>query len=208
MLSQDLFGGIAERLSRAVVVVDDGAAPIDGDDDVGRAVEKLLEVDRGKARNFGHARERGAIVGARRGTVKAALALVAFAGCFWHSYGRQTAAHADVLAAIARKGVDLVASGRLTAESMPELTYPLERAQAFAHDAATRAGGEPPPSLAALERLIERYRALLDALDRVRREPPPEGARAGLAPALDAVEEGARAVHAALVAEGRLPPPT
>jgi hypothetical protein len=147
------------------------------------------------------------MVGAWRRTVKATLALVALAGCSWRAYGPEAAAHAEVLAAIARKGVDLVASDRLTAESMPELTYPLERAQAFVHERTGRAGAHPPGSLLALERLIERYRTLLDTLDRVRRAPPPEGARAALAPALAAVEAGAREVHAALVAEGRVPPP-
>src|SRR5437870_5071153 len=117
------------------------------------------------------------MVGAARSTVKAALAFALLAGCFWRSYGRLAATHADLLVAMARKGADLVASGRLTAESMPELTYPLERAQAFAHDARARSGSSPPPSVAALDDLIARYRAFVDTLDRVRREQTAETAR-------------------------------
>ena len=43
---------------------------------------------------------------------------------------------------------------------MPELTYPLERAEAFARQARARAGDAAPPSLAAFETLIARYRSL------------------------------------------------
>ena len=53
---------------------------------------------------------------------------------------------------------------------MPELTYPLERAQAFAEAARARAGGQAPDSLLALEALLVRYRMFLDTLDRVRRD--------------------------------------
>lgn len=125
------------------------------------------------------------------------------AGCFWRSYGAQAATHADVLVGIARKGADLVGSGRLTAESMPELTYPLERASAFAATAARRSGAERPPSLAALETLIARYREFVDALDRARRELEPRAARTALEGPLADVEAAAAAVHAALRAEGR-----
>lgn len=133
--------------------------------------------------------------------IKAAVVLGLLSGCFWHSYGRQAATHTDVLVGIARKGVDLAASGRFTAESMPELTYPLERAEAFAR-AAARAT-TPPPSLAAFETLVARYRELVDAIDRARRDrsvPPGEH----LAQPLAAVEEAAQTVRAALHAEGRL----
>jgi hypothetical protein len=112
--------------------------------------------------------------------------------------------HTDVLVGIARKGVDLVASGRFTAESMPELTYPLERAQAFAAKAHARVRGAAPASLGEFDALIARYRAFLDALDRVRRTTPPESARAALAEPLAAVEEAAERVREALRAEGRI----
>ena len=96
---------------------------------------------------------------------------------------------------------DLVASGRLTAESMPELTYPLERAQAFAKQAHARAGDAPPASLAAFETLVARYRAFVDALDRVRREQRGADARAALEEPLKAVEDAANATRAALRGE-------
>jgi hypothetical protein len=132
------------------------------------------------------------------------LLVALLAGCFWRSYGPQAAAHADVLVAIARKGADLVANGRLTAESMPELTYPLERAVAFLQKARGRAGTAPPESLAALATLTERYRDFVDVLDRVRREREPEEARAALAAPLMAVEAAGARVRETLRAEGRL----
>lgn len=148
------------------------------------------------------------MVSAAGGTVKAArlLAVLAsvLAGCFWHSYGRLALTHVELLTALARKGADLVANGRFTAESMPELTYPLERAQAFAKEARARAGEAPPASLVAFETLVARYRAFVDTLDRVRREHTGAAARAALEPPLAAVEAAAEEVRAALRAEGLL----
>jgi hypothetical protein len=143
------------------------------------------------------------MVGGAGSRVKAAFALALVAGCFWRSYGRLAATHAELLVAMARKGADLVASGRLTAESMPELTYPLERAEAFARAARERAGAAAPASLVALETLIARYRAFVDTLDRVRRERTGEAARAALAGPLADVDRAADAVRAALRAEAR-----
>ena len=108
---------------------------------------------------------------------------------------------------MARKGTDLVASGRLTAESMPELTYPLERAEAFAREADQRTAqrnGFRPPSLDAFDDLVARYREFLVALDRVRRERSGEAARAALAQPLAAVEAAAESVRVALRSERRL----
>ena len=81
---------------------------------------------------------------------------------------------------------------------MPELTYPLERAQAFAASEAARAGDPPPPSLVAFRALVDRYREFVDTLDRVRRERTGPAAREALAPALAAVEGAAETVRAAL----------
>jgi hypothetical protein len=142
------------------------------------------------------------MVSADRSTVKAALALALLAGCFWRSYGRLAATHTDLLVAMARKGADLVAAARLTAETLPELTYPLERAQAFAHDARARSH-DPPASLVALEALIARYRDFLDTLDQTRRQQTGAPARTALAQPLAHVEQAAAAVHAALRAEDR-----
>jgi hypothetical protein len=106
--------------------------------------------------------------------------------------------HAEVMVSIAHKAVDLVVTGRFTAESMPELTYPLERADAFARQARDRAGADAPPSLARFETLIARYRAFVDALDRTRRELRGADAAAALAEPLRAVEDAAAAVDEAL----------
>jgi hypothetical protein len=144
------------------------------------------------------------MVGGGPGRVKLALVLAAAlalsAGCFSRSYGRLAATHVEVLTAMARKGADLVAGGRLTAESMPELTYPLERAQAFARRAARR-GPASRPSLVAFEALLARYVAFVDALDRVRRERTGGAARAALAAPLAAVEAAGREVVRALEVE-------
>lgn len=147
------------------------------------------------------------MVGAAGGRVKAAaLAIVLVtvaAGCFWHSYGNLARTHVALLTALAGKGADLVASGRLTAETMPELTYPLERAQVFAAQARARAGDAPPASLNAFEALVARYREFVDALDQVRREHSGAEARRALEPPLAAVQDAAEAVRAALRTEGR-----
>lgn len=148
------------------------------------------------------------MVGVEARTVKAAALILVLAasctGCFWRTYGRLAATHVEVLIAIARKGADLVAAGRLTAESMPELTYPLERGQALARKTAARSGDAQPPSLAVFEVLLARYRAYVDTLDRVRREVPRDAARDALAAPLAEVEVAGAAVIAALRAEGRL----
>lgn len=139
------------------------------------------------------------MVGGRGGRVKAAaLVLVLAAGCRGRSGSRQALTHVELLTALARKGADLVASGRLTAESMPELIYPLERAQAFASDVSAAQRADRLPWLAAFETLVARYRDFVDALDRVRREKSGEAARAALAAPLAAVESAGGAVHAAL----------
>src|SRR5262245_66249794 len=117
------------------------------------------------------------------------LACVALAGCFWRSYAARMRTHAEVMPSIARKAVDLVATGRFTAESMPELTYPLERAQAFAREARRRAGASVPESLIAFEGLIARYNAFVDALDRTRRERRGAAAADALADPLAADDE-------------------
>src|SRR5262245_1885108 len=138
------------------------------------------------------------MVGAQRGRVKAAIVLALLGGCSWHAAGREAVTHVEVLTAIAHKGVDLVVAGRLTAESMPELTYPLERAQAFA---ARWGEAEGPPSLHAFADLLDRYRELVDALDRVRREAKGEPAAAALREPLARVDAAAEAVRAALAVE-------
>jgi hypothetical protein len=107
-------------------------------------------------------------------------------------------AHAEVMVSIAHKGADLVRAGRFTAESVPELTYPLERAEAFAHEVRGHAGVEPPASLLAFETLVARYRSFVDTLDRSRREQGPEDAAATLAASLKAVDAAASAVDEAL----------
>jgi hypothetical protein len=129
------------------------------------------------------------------------LAVVASGGCFWRSYAPRLHTHTELMVAMARKGVDLVASGRLTAENMPELTYPLERAEAFARDAHAHSG-TPPPSLVAFDTLIARYRAFVDTLDATRRTQHGGDAAAALAGPLASVEDAARAVDDALRDQG------
>jgi hypothetical protein len=136
-------------------------------------------------------------VGRRVKTI-ACLALALLGACFWHSYASRMRTHAEVMVSIAHKGADLVRTGRFTAESVPELTYPLERAEAFAQEVRRHAGVEPPASLLAFETLVARYRSFIDALDRSRREQRPEDAAATLAAPLKAVDDAASAVDDAL----------
>ena len=136
------------------------------------------------------------MVGVERPRVKAALAFALAAACA-RSQTEQMVTHVEVLTALARKGVDLVASRRLTAESLPELTYPFERAGVFAREARA-AGRTQPAALDAFELLLARYRDFLDALDRVRRTERGEAARAALAETLGAVEVAGQRVRATL----------
>src|SRR4029077_7130033 len=109
-------------------------------------LEQLLEIDGREAGDGLHAEGRLSIVGPARTWVKAiaVLAVVAAGCCFWRSYAPRLRTHTELLVAMARKGADLVASGRLTAENMPELTYPLERAGAFARGAHSPRGTPAP----------------------------------------------------------------
>jgi hypothetical protein len=120
------------------------------------------------------------------------------AGCFWRSFPERIATHADVLVSMARKGMDLTAADRLTAGTLPELFYPLERAQALAAEARRRSGDTPPAVLVPFEDLLVRYRAFCDQIDRLRRERPGPAARERLQPAFGEIERAAAAVHAAL----------
>jgi hypothetical protein len=144
------------------------------------------------------------MVGVRAGRVKvvsgfAAIVVAALvAGCFWRSYPERVATHADVLVSMAHKGVDLMAADRFTARTLPELIYPLERAEALAAEARQRSGAEPPPSLAPFEDLLARYRTFCDVLDGMRRERPGADARVLLQPALGRIEQSAAAVRAAV----------
>ena len=144
------------------------------------------------------------MVGPGRVRVKAiaCLALAMLGACFWRSYAPRMRTYADVMVSIAHKGADLVRTGRFTAESVPELTYPLERAEAFAREVRGHAGAEPPASLLAFETLIARYRSFVDALDRSRREHPAADTATTLAEPLRAVDDAAAAVDQALRREG------
>jgi hypothetical protein len=128
------------------------------------------------------------------------LCLAVLGGCFWRSYPQRLRTHSDLLVAFARKGRDLVASGRFSAENLPELTYPLERAQAFAADTRRRTEA-PPASLVAFERLIERYRALVERVDRQRHERDGPEDAASLDESVAAIEAAAGEVAVALERE-------
>ena len=136
-------------------------------------------------------------VKAKRAVGVAFLCLAVAAGCWWRSYPERMRTHTELLVAFARKGRDLVATGRFTAENLPELTYPLERATAFAADARGRVT-PPPASLRAFETLLERYRAFVELVDDVRRTPDAPDVAVRLDAAGAAVEAAAGAVGQAL----------
>lgn len=116
------------------------------------------------------------IVGPEVRSVKASgLVLLCFlllAGCFWRRYPQLVVLHADLLAEMAAKGRDVLVTGRFGPETMPELMYPLERAEAFAADAKGRAGDTPPRSLTLFTTLVGNYRQFVQTLDDLRRKPP------------------------------------
>jgi len=126
--------------------------------------------------------------------------LLLLAGCFWRSYGARLAMHADLLAAMAAKGTDLVDTDRFTPENLPELHYPLDRARAFAAEAARRSGDDPPASLRAFETLLAAYAAFCGIVDDSRRV---AGPHLPVHEAADRVRTCATDVRRALVAEGR-----
>ena len=144
------------------------------------------------------------MVGSTVGGVKAKWALIALlvcavtaSGCWWRSYPARMRTHTELLVAFARKGRDLVATGRFTAESLPDLTYPLERADAFAADAARRAA-PPRAPLGAFQTLLARYRTFVELLDDTRRTKRGAAGAAELAQPLADVEAAAGEVTAAL----------
>jgi hypothetical protein len=132
------------------------------------------------------------------------LCLAVAGGCFWRSYPQRLRTHSELLVAFARKGRDLVATGRFAAENLPELTYPLERAVAFAADVRRRAD-TPPASLVAFEELIARYRAFVERVDRARRERGGPAEAASLDEPLGDIESAARDVATALERERASP---
>jgi hypothetical protein len=140
------------------------------------------------------------MLGSVRRGVKAAALFLILTGCLGSRLERAAAAHVDVLTGTARKGADLVASGRLTAENMPELTYPLERAASFARTVRARGA---PAWLPAFDDLVGRYRDFVDTLDRIRREERGAAATAALREPLAAVDETAERVRAALRSSAR-----
>jgi hypothetical protein len=130
------------------------------------------------------------------------LVLSAATGCFWHRYPRLVVTHAELLADMAQKGRDLVVLGRFTAETLPELTYPLERARAFEQDALRRAGSPAPASLAPFSRLVRSYQGFVQTLDDLRRQPAADQARdqAALDAVVASIRADADAVKAAVAA--------
>jgi hypothetical protein len=144
------------------------------------------------------------MVGSTVGGVKAKRLLiallacaVALSGCWWRSYPARMRTHTELLVAFARKGRDLVATGRFTAESLPELTYPLERANAFGAEAAQRVS-PAPGSLVAFQTLLARYRTFVELLDDTRRTKRGVAGAEELAQPLADVEAAAAEVTAAL----------
>jgi hypothetical protein len=127
--------------------------------------------------------------------------LAVVTGCFWRRYPERLRIHGEVLVSTARKARDLVATGRFTAESVPELTYPLARAEAFAAESHRRSGATPPASLVAFEELLARYRAFVELVDETRRRERGAAAAERLGEPLAAVERAAREVTAALARE-------
>ena len=129
-----------------------------------------------------------------RALIAVLLCLSIAGGCWWRSYPERMRTHTELLVSFAHKGRDLVTTGRFTAESLPELTYPLERAAAFAAEARRRRD-PPPASLLAFETLVARYRAFVELVDDVRRAPRDADVPRRLSESVAAVEASADEVQ-------------
>lgn len=130
--------------------------------------------------------------------------LCALSGCFWHRYPRLVVTHAQLLADMAEKGRDLVALGRFTAESLPELTYPYERAAAYEASVRSAAGVRALPSLEIFSAMVAQYKTFLQALDDVRGRPADQVApeRAALDRTVESLRAQVEALRQALASEG------
>jgi hypothetical protein len=110
--------------------------------------------------------------------------------------------HTDLIVAMTRKGTDLVRTHRFTPENLPELSYPLERARAYAARAERQGGANPPGSLGAFVALLAAYERFYGVVDGLR-----GGwggtSHAALRDAVREVRRRAAAVERALATEGR-----
>jgi hypothetical protein len=147
------------------------------------------------------------MLGSRIGGVKAKYAFVAAlaclvvaGGCWSRRYPERLRTHTELLVSFTHKGRDLVTTGRFTAESLPELTYPLERAAAFAAEARHRLA-RPPASLAAFDTLVARYRAFVQLVDDARRDHDARGVAERLDAAVAGVDAAADEARRALERE-------
>jgi hypothetical protein len=96
-----------------------------------------------------------------------ALSLLLLApACLWRSYAGVMRVHLDVLSAMADKAAYNAQIGRRpTSNDVTELIYPLQRARQFAYQYRASAQRE---SFASFVAALDRYQALVDAIDAAR----------------------------------------
>lgn len=91
-------------------------------------------------------------------------------GCYWLKYEKLMHTHIQLMSAMTDKMNRLLEDkDPLTPTMMNEFLYPLERARDFSRIVAQRYADRP--SLAAFNRLLDRYQSLVTEFDRLRVQP-------------------------------------
>lgn len=91
-------------------------------------------------------------------------------GCYWLKYEKLMRTHIQLMSAMTDKMTRLLEDNDpLTPAMMNEFLYPLERARDFSRIVAQRYADRS--SLAAFDRLLDRYQSLVTEVDRLRIQP-------------------------------------
>jgi hypothetical protein len=94
---------------------------------------------------------------------------VVLVGCYWQRYPELTRTHVELLLQYARRLDDVLRDrGELRSRDLTELRYPYDRARDFARIVRSRM--QDRSSFRSFERFLDRYRELLEAIDRDRAE--------------------------------------
>ena len=139
---------------------------------------------------------------ARRSLVRVSLVLslllpCSLGGCYWLKYEKLMRTHIQLMSALTDKMNRLLEDNDpLTPAMMNEFLYPLERARDFSRIVAQRYADRP--SLAAFNRLLDRYQSLVTEADRLRIQP---GSLEYFRSQTQAVRDQATRVEALLAAE-------
>ncbi len=126
------------------------------------------------------------------------LLLLAATGCLWRGYAAIMAVHLDVLTQMAAKLSAVVETKRgVTTEGMAEYTYPAKRAREFLQQFDSYRARR---SYQQFSTLLDRYEALVRAVDAARAQGQQSSAAAHAAAERDALQQLAAEIRADLQA--------